>query len=80
MDTFFFPRHFFFSFGLAQRVFIDFCQSYCDGFVLGEGPGSIAINHNSEGAYIHTCTTAGGLVAQFLVPFPVNRQRFRVAL
>lgn len=72
-----FPSHVFF---LALTDRIDWlCQSYCDRFALGEVPDCIAINHGSEHSDIHTCSTAGSLVAQFLVPFPVNRRRFHIA-
>lgn len=54
------------------------CQSYRDRNLLGEVPDFSAINHDEDESDIHTCSTAGGLVAQFLVPFAVTRQRFRV--
>lgn len=73
----FFSHHISF---LALTDAIDWLrQSYCDCFVLGEVPDFIAINHGSEDSDIHTCSTAGSSVAQFLVPFPATRRRFHIA-
>lgn len=58
-----------------QIGLIDFVKSYCDHSALGEVPDFCAINHVTDDSDIHTCSTAGSLVAQFLVPFPVNRQK-----
>lgn len=57
-----------------QIGLIDFVKSYCDHSALGEVPDFCAINHVTDDSDIHTCSTAGSLVAQFLVPFPANRQ------
>lgn len=57
-----------------QIRLIDFVKSYCDHSALGEVPDFCAINHGTDDSDIHTCSTAGSLAAQFLVPFPVNRQ------
>lgn len=80
---------FFFFFFFTEQNHVSFlaltdqtdrlCQSYCDRVLLGEVPDFSAINHAEDKSEIHTCSTAGALVAQFLVPFAVNRQKFHVA-